>query len=860
MTERKKWKDKMIRCVLAAAIFFVITMPFRKLFALTDVTEVRPAGALPPVFGLLFGVPGALGCAIGNLGADILSGYSFSICLFGFPVQFLYGLIPYLLWYGAEKNKNEDPVSLSNVRNVLKYIGIVFLDSFFAAAMLGLMLQLLHSGSLISQPTLLLFFNNLVFSLILGIPLIIFASMMKKENRKKVLTLTVRFVLIFLLLSVVSSAMMGISSYGELYSYVEDPVALWNRVYTRVGIHFFVLCGLSICFLEYLEKNTTVPIEKLAEIARNYADKKKLQKKGKKGKINSREMMAQCEILSHIHGEPGYLASAFRKMMQDVEYYIEDVTRITTEKERIRTELTVAAHIQEDMLPDSGTLLTDRQEFILRARMTPAKEVGGDFYDFFLLDDDHLAFLVADVSGKGVPAALFMVVSKTLLRNWAGNAVSVEQVFTNTNRDLCRENKNGMFVTAWMGVLTLSTGELACVNAGHTRPLLRRADGNYNYVTGQNGFVLAGIEDIEYQKEEIQLNPGDTLFLYTDGVTEATDKENQLYGENRLEAVLNKNTAAAPDEILTAVWEDVTVFKGEAEQFDDITMLSLRFNGKKWKEKKGAADIARLPELFKWLDELLETENFSQADSNTIHMAVDEIYSNICHYSKASQAVVRGRVTHLKNGEPEVIISFEDDGIPFNLLKKPDPDVTGDIQSRKTGGLGIYLVKKQMDRISYQYIDGKNRLTIQKRGRESNRQQEEEFINRVGKYAAKDWQERHICLPSLIIAMAIEESDWGRAPDTLRKKELFPGRPEQGKENGASFKQSIFLQNNYLFTWSEDGEHSNWKNLIGQENYILAVQYLQNAVHPYQARRDYEERLVYLIETYNLTRFDSIKK
>ena len=705
--KRSKIFKSFSQIVFTAVLFYLVTMPFRRLFNLTGLTEVRPASAFPPVFGLLFGAPGALGCAAGNLIADIQSGYSLQICIYGFAAQFFYGFLPYLIWHGGKlfkKKKSEQTgegeICLNNVRHVMKYIGIVFFDSLFMAVSLGIILQLSGIGKLLSQFTLLLFFNNLAFSLILGIPIIILAGMAVKKTWRHVLTLNVRFVLIFLLLSVISAVLMGISVYHGQYPYAQSPVALWNSIYIQVSVDFFLLCGISICFLGYLEKNISIPIEKLSDIARNYAHK---------GKQDSKEMMAKCEELSRLYGETGYLAAAFKKMMEDVEYYIGDITRITAEKEKIRTELQVASRMQSDMLPDSHELLSGRGEFTLRAEMTPAREVGGDFYDFFLLDEDHIAFLVADVSGKGVPAALFMVVAKTLLQNRTRNAASPAQAFTDTNEDLCRDNKNGMFVTAWMGLLTISSGKLIFVNAGHTRPLLR-AEGSYSYVEERSGFVLAGMEDITYQQEELYLKPGDALFLYTDGVTEATDAHNRLYGEERLLTVLNKQPNLAAEETLSAVREDIRVFQGEAEQFDDITMLAFHYNGAGFRTKTGKPDMAYIQEFGDFIDNILCEYAFSQKTIIKIRVAVDEIFSNICYYSGAKKVRLGCRIY-----DKNAVIYFEDDGIPFNPLKKENPDIEEAMEKRKEGGLGIYIVKSRMDKVEYEYREGKNRLTLTKR-------------------------------------------------------------------------------------------------------------------------------------------------
>ena len=262
---------------------------------------------------------------------------------------------------------------------------------------------------------------------------------------------------------------------------------------------------------------------------------------------------------------------------------LERQIRDSADKQQIASELSVATHIQTSMLP---RVFPEQEEFDIYAIMNPAKEVGGDFYDFFMVDEDHLAVVVADVSGKGVPAALFMVIAKTLINDHAKSGTSPDLVFTEVNRLLCETNDEGMFVTAWMGVLELSTGHLDYVNAGHNPPLLRRVGGGYDYLRTRSGLVLAGLENMRYRACSLDLVPGDALFLYTDGVTEATNAEQQLYGEERLSAVLNANRDCAPKELLAAVRTDVEAFVGKAPQFDDITVLSLCYHGQNEDRKK----------------------------------------------------------------------------------------------------------------------------------------------------------------------------------------------------------------------------------------------------------------------------------
>lgn len=270
----------------------------------------------------------------------------------------------------------------------------------------------------------------------------------------------------------------------------------------------------------------------------------------------------------------------FDDLSNDINATVDTLKRyIADAAARIDAELAFAKAIQHSALPSVFPPYPTRKEFEIWASMHTAKEVGGDFYDFYFVDEDTLAFLIADVSGKGIPAAMFMMQSKTLLKSYAESGMSAEEVFTHANNKLCEGNEAGMFVTAWMGFLNLKTGKLTFANAGHNPPVIRQENGAFTYLKSRAGFVLAGMEGIRYRKNEMQLQPGDKIYLYTDGVTEAADVSNGLYGEDRLLTVLNQHADADGHTICTSVKADVDAFAGEAEQFDDITMLCLTYHG-----------------------------------------------------------------------------------------------------------------------------------------------------------------------------------------------------------------------------------------------------------------------------------------
>lgn len=330
---------------------------------------------------------------------------------------------------------------------------------------------------------------------------------------------------------------------------------------TLLGV-LVAVCLFLLVYSVFLYREVLLPILAVTDEAKRFADSNTPSDKLSSIKKND---------------EIGVLAKAVNKMETDIVEYVENLTMVTAEKERIGAELSIATQIQADMLPSIFPAFPDRPEFDIYATMNPAKEVGGDFYDFFMVDKRHLAIVMADVSGKGVPAALFMVIGKTLIKDHTQPGRDLGEVFTKVNELLCESNNEGMFITAFEGVLDLVSGEFLFVNAGHEIPFICPKDGSYEPYKIRAGFVLAGMEGMRYKCGSMQLSPGDRLFQYTDGVTEATDKDGKLYGMARLGEILAQNAALPPTELLVKIKEDIDAFVGEAPQFDDITMLCLEY-------------------------------------------------------------------------------------------------------------------------------------------------------------------------------------------------------------------------------------------------------------------------------------------
>ena len=370
------------------------------------------------------------------------------------------------------------------------------------------------------------------------------------------------------------------SAYSPVFDSNGDPVAVVGvdvympdlqanmrefLVVVVAAIFLVVLAAILVCFF-FVKRKIVNPINKIRDAS--------------KSMVENLENEDSIDVSVKTGNEIEELFDSFKEMYGDVQDYIKKLEGVTAEKERIGAELDVAKHIQASMLPCIFPAFPERSEIDIYATMEPAKEVGGDFYDFFMVDDTHLAIVMADVSGKGVPAALFMVIGKTLIKDHTTPGRDLGKVFTEVNQLLCESNSEELFITAFEGVLDLVTGEFVYVNAGHEMPFICKAGGDFEPYKIRAAFVLAGMEGMKYRAGSMTLEPGDKIFQYTDGVTEATNINNELYGMERLGAILNKVKAGTPHDILPAVKKDIDSFVGEADQFDDITMLCLEYKAK----------------------------------------------------------------------------------------------------------------------------------------------------------------------------------------------------------------------------------------------------------------------------------------
>jgi len=484
------------------------------------------------------------------------------------------------------------------------------------------------------------------------------------------------------------------------------------------------------------------------------------------------------EVIVETGDELERLAASFNVMTSQLRDHIDEIALATAEKQRMDTELDVATRIQASMLPTAFPPFRDRKnDFELYAEVHPAREVGGDFYDFFFVDDDRFAIVVADVSGKGIPAALFMATAKTVIKNQLQSLAKPEPALEAINRELCDNNAADMFVTAWIGLLEISSRRLTYVNAGHTPPMLRRRKGNaggggnpgFEYLVSPPDLVLAGLDDTRYNCRRTSMDAGDVLFLYTDGVFEATNRDGEFYGKKRMKAFLDAYADRPLRETLRGLRSDIGVFADGAEQSDDITLLALRICPGPTPEtgnapepetavdapapaetpgaKTGAntpepepppapaltadsaraaprrltlkADVCELGTLTAFLRGELDAAGCPDRERRQVELASEELFVNIAKYAFRDDQPETGAVrvdcqTRAGGAGTEIAVVFRDRGRPFNPLEHGEPDVTLPAEEREAGGLGILIVRKIVDTIYYSCENGANRLEFTK--------------------------------------------------------------------------------------------------------------------------------------------------
>ena len=436
-----------------------------------------------------------------------------------------------------------------------------------------------------------------------------------------------------------------------------------------------------------LKRNIVNPIDKLTDIAHKIGNGEDVTIK-----IEKPEEFVQ-------------LASTFDKMTKDIK-------SITQERAKINSELSIAKSIQASSLPNIFPPFPNKNEFDIYASMEPAKEVGGDFYDFFLIDENRLMFLIADVSGKGVPAALFMMTVKTLINNVSQSNYSPKELIELINNKICKTNKQGFFVTVLIGITEINSGKTSIINCGHNHPLIKRKEGSYEYLNLKSNIPLGIFENSEFEIYETVLNKGDIIYTYTDGVTEAINNNNEVYGEERLRNCLNNIETTKPIDIAQEVKTSIMEFANSNSQSDDITMLIFKYNGVLGNVKTYSqlAETKNYKGFYNWIHSACNEWGINEDLTNKIDMCAEEIFANISFYAYPPKTGILDAI--LTKTDNDITLEFSDEGVEYNPLEKPDPDFNIPPEERPLGGLGIYMVKKMTDNIFYKRENNKNILTL----------------------------------------------------------------------------------------------------------------------------------------------------
>ena len=472
---------------------------------------------------------------------------------------------------------------------------------------------------------------------------------------------------------------------------------------TTIGVlTVLLMLGFILLSWWYLEVQVAKPLRKVSTEAERFAKNTTRPEKPLKKTIKS--------WISEIYT----LVESIDDMEKDTLDYINNLATITAETQKMGAELDVAKNIQENMVPNKFPAFPNRTEFDLYASMTPAKQVGGDFYNYLMIDDDHLLLAIADVSGKGVPAALFMMATMILINEKAMSGLSASEVVTKANDGICAHNEAEMFVTMWLGILEISTGKITAVNAGHDDPVLYRDGQKFELTSEKHGLVVGAMSGIRYKSYDLQLQKGDKLFIYTDGIPEATRSDNAMFKLEGMVNSLNKHATASPKEIIEGVAKDVDAFIGDAPQFDDMTMLCFEYKGNQdMNEIELDATDENLKKVYEFIEKSISGINYSKKSFNQLKIAVEEVYTNIAHYAYLPNV---GKVKVGVGVVDNIVkLSFEDEGKSYDPLRREDPDLSLDADDRQVGGLGVYMTKKLMDNISYERKDNKNILKMEKK-------------------------------------------------------------------------------------------------------------------------------------------------
>ena len=386
---------------------------------------------------------------------------------------------------------------------------------------------------------------------------------------------------------------------------------------------------------------------------------------------------------------------------------------VNSEQQKTKTELEVAKDIQLATLPSE---IVTSEDIEIIAELKAAKEVGGDFYDYFNIDEDHVAIVIGDVSGKGVPAAMFMMETITCFKNFTRKNKTPAEILKEVNASIFERNNSQMFVTCFLAILNKKTGLLQFANAGHNPPVIG-SNGNYSYLKCSTGFILGGLKDAFVVDEEVTLKPGESITLYTDGVTEARNKKGEFFGETRLIDTFNKKDYTCLVELNYAIKDEISNFAEDAPQSDDITMITLKYHGDRYSYSEQRFDARKdnIPLMLNFIKDYCQKYNVDEMFASNLQVVGDELFSNIVVHGYENKGGVIFIRLLFNEDKKELVFTVIDKAKAFNQLEINNNPLEGDANKQKLGGLGILIVKNIMSEYAYDRINGKNILVLRKR-------------------------------------------------------------------------------------------------------------------------------------------------
>jgi serine phosphatase RsbU (regulator of sigma subunit)/anti-sigma regulatory factor (Ser/Thr protein kinase) len=725
ITDAKKMHARKVKPLPAFAICFVIYLAVAEISLaipqFNNIIQIRPSAIIGPTLGIFFGLPGIFACALANVIANTIT-FSYSPLLLTcyFLAEIIYSGLPRWVWYFIYRNSDNPYPRFESARKTILYVALTLIDSLIVIASSLYFLSTASEDANITTLTLLLL-NSAWMLLYAGIPLLyalersplsptppfwikVPYQQMEKTN------LTQRFVVAFTLVAAVLGLFISVISIlitGDEH----DLSHIVEILYIEMGLLAIPVFIPMFIFLHYIEGRFVLPIEVLANDQKTFIQR-----------VENDAMQGHFDLAEPVneHGtKPKYevaeLFDSTNKMRADLSKFVDRIRSFTAQKQRYAAELDIAAQIQTGVVPKDFEAFTEGLPLDISGYMRPAREVGGDFYDVFGVNECEIAFVIGDVSGKGVPAALFMMRAQSLLRQCITQANDLGSAFSQANDQLCDRNDAVLFVTAFACVFNAETGAMRYVNAGHNSPIHMRGK-KAEPLKGKRGLVLGAMSGMHYREENIYINPGELVLLYTDGVTESANVNDELFGEDRMLETLRESMAQSQnvEQTIEALVKRIDGFASGAPQADDITAVAFS-----WKlPVQGISippDRKYLDDLFAFLEPLCKTKGCTPKMKAQLMLACEELFVNVCNYGfpkgTSPQPVEIAAAVDAKLGC--LHITFRDKGIAYNPLQHESKIVDPADEERK-GGLGLLLVRKYVEDIRYTRSDETNVLRITK--------------------------------------------------------------------------------------------------------------------------------------------------